>query len=330
MKVYFDLANLLSFIHSAGDKRYADCIRMLIDNFDLHFSFSSNDIMELDKDNKEDVKMWIRSMDSLKSEIVWNEAFPNKELKLKDCSKDALECVYFLSPEKTSKIIDNNILLVAKVGDEIGTLTSLFVDGNQYSDNIFNRIEDWSDIESYVSPCTDIIIVDKYILSSPDLYTNNLFSLLKTLSKKAVNAKLKIVLFVPTHNYNRETKVNFEPDWDGIYEKIRKDGKKFKPNVTFVTMNEQLFDEHDRTIFTNYKLIDSGDTFNYFLSSGEKCTKGRWLHVNSKAKKSFLEDSRTFINDLQEIIKDIESKNNPELIKKDRKCNFLDFAITTK
>ena len=62
MNVYFDFSNLLSFIHSAKDSRYDDCMRMIKDNFDIKFTFTRDAINEACKDDKDDIMQWFTNM----------------------------------------------------------------------------------------------------------------------------------------------------------------------------------------------------------------------------------------------------------------------------
>ena len=141
-------------------------------------------------------------------------------------------------------------------------------------------------MKEYVSPCTDIIIADQFIFSSPELYQKNIYSLIRALCSKVKNSHVNIVIFTLKSNYNKLTSTEFEPDWDTIYSKIRKCAEKHSSfKVTFVTASKQTLEEHDRTIFTNYKYFSSGDSYNYFDSNDVRITNGRNLHAHSHAEK---------------------------------------------
>lgn len=318
MDAYFDKEGLLSMIRSSRSAYFEDCLRMIKDNIILHILFPKEAIDKFEDDDKNDINMWLRRMDNLQEEIHWNDSSlvsaPKKRL---------LQSLYFLDSKFTSKLREENALLIAERGEEISLLSTLFVEGNQFTDNVFNKINQWDDLEQFASPCTDIIIVDSYILSSPDMYESNLYRIISILSKKDIKQNLNIVIFTPKTIYDRKNKIEFEPDWEDIYKKIKKlFHKKYPPKVTFVTMSEKSYKEHDRTIMTNYKSFASGDSYNYFVSSGQRVTKGRYLHVHSLVKKSNLEDMDAMIKDLQECIDGLK-KINPSLIMKDQECNFL-------
>ena len=242
---------------------------------------------------------------------------------------EQLSSVYCLSKENDPKLeghIQKGNMIIASEGQEIEAMSSLFFESFQFTKDIFSKISSWSDLKSYISPCTDIIITDMYILSNPELYQHNIFQILRILGNKAKKTHVNIVIFTLNSIYIKETRSNFEPDWDKIYTKIRKCAEKHTSfNVTFVTASKETLDEHDRTIFTNYKYYSSGDSLNYFNSSGNEITTGRYLHAHSIAERDNEANIKKYLDDMQEIINAIIKKNNTDLIKKDKKCNFLVF-----
>ena len=98
-------------------------------------------------------------------------------------------------------------------------------------------------------------------------------------------------------------------------------GEKLK--LTFVIIPEGKLKEHDRTIITNYKMFDSGDSFTYFDDRGNNLSHGRWLHVNSHGNREIRELSLQYIRDLQLLID--ERKGGLNSIIGDKKSNFLKF-----
>ena len=334
MNIYIDKPNLLSIIHSAKSETYSDCMRMLKDNFCVFFTFVKGDILQLDPLEKQDAMQWLTQMTSgvnasNHDNVKWGSLFPSRPLNVDSFKGDQLTAVYCLSKERDPKLeahAKKGNFLIAREGQEIAILSSLYFDSLQYTKNIFPKISSWEDLKEYVSPCTDIIIVDQFIFSSPELYQKNIYSLIRALCSKVKNSHVNIVVFTLKSNYNKLTSTEFEPDWDTIYSKIRKCAEKYSSfNVTFVTASKQTLEEHDRTIFTNYKYFSSGDSYNYFDSNEAKITNGRYLHAHSHAYKDNESDAKKFIEDMQKIIDSINSKNNLSLIKKDKICNFLKF-----
>ena len=334
MNIYIDKPNLLSIIHSAKSETYSDCMRMLKNNFCMFFTFDKKEIEQLNSLDKQDAMQWLTQMTSgvnayNRDNVKWGSPFPSRPLNVDSFKGDQLIAVYCLSKESDPKLeahAKKGNLLIACEGQEIAILSSLYFDSLQYTKNIFPKISSWEDLKEYVSPCTDIIIVDQFIFSSPELYQKNIYSLIRALCSKVKNSHVNIVVFTLKSNYNKLTSTEFEPDWDTIYSKIRKCAEKYSSfNVTFVTASKQTLEEHDRTIFTNYKYFSSGDSYNYFDSNEAKITNGRYLHAHSHAYKDNESDAKKFLEDMQKIIDSIKSKNNLSLIKKDKICNFLNF-----
>ena len=334
MNIHIDKPNLLSIIHSVKNDNYKDCMRMLKNNFNIFFSFDKDDIKKFDVLEKQDVMDWLTQMttgigNDNSNPIKWGCKFPEGSLDISSFDAEKLSSIYCLSKERDSKLetlARKGNLIIALEGQEIDALSSLYFDDFQFTEHIFYEISSWADLEKYTSPCTDIIIADPYLFSSPELYQQNVYSLIRVLTKRIKNSKVNIVIFTLKSNHDRLTNTDFEPDWNTIYSKIRKCAEKYSTfNVTFVTASKETLDEHDRTIFTNYKYFASGDTYNYFNSKGEKITSGRNLHAHSRVSKVNAKNSTIFLNDMQQIIDKIKKRNNDALIKKDRKSNFLKF-----
>ena len=319
MKVFFDISNLLSLIHSSEQDEYNDCMRMLKENFDIHFSFSKEEIDAMKGDDKDDFMAWIRKLGDVSSEITWNDDRFKDTFNPYKLGREYLMAVYCTQSSQAEA--GKGALLIAEEGKELETISSLLFESNQFIDEIMEKIAKWSDLDPYISPCTDIVIVDQFVLSDNSLLASNIVPLCKELCSKTHKQKVNIVIFT----LKDDPKTKAAPNWEKVRDKIKDSvGGKFKPNVTFVTASKGNIQEHDRTIFTNYKLFVSGDTYNYFDSTGKKITDGRWLHVHSNAHRKHMQSSLRFLEDMQGIIYTI--RNNPSLIKEDKISNFLKFS----
>lgn len=314
MDVYIDFSNFLSLIHSAKDGRYGDCMRMIRDNFDIKFTFSKESIYLAEKDDLEDIGQWFNTMASGKGEIKWDSTIPeDKDLR----SYPYNSSVYLLddnaNDSRRLNIIKRDIVLIATIGKELEVLSSLFVYNNQYYKDIFDKINAWEDVMEYTSPTTDLIIYDRYLLSSPELYDSNLIRLLKCLTNKTKSERINI-LIVTLNKYK-----DFEPKWDKIYSTVRKAvNKKVHPNVSFITTSKL---KHDRYILTNYKMFISGDTFNYFDSTGNKITSGSFFVVSSLADTDNMVKSKNLVKEVKTLIERMIIKNR-DFIKYEPICNL--------
>lgn len=87
-----------------------------------------------------------------------------------------------------------------------------------------------------------------------------------------------------------------------------------KPNVTFVTSNDNDKIPHDRFIITNYRLIRSGDSFLYFDPKGKKITNGGALDIDSMANHETYTFVQSLLEKLQASYDDIKRLNNDMII----------------
>lgn len=141
----------------------------------------------------------------------------------------------------------------------------------------------------------------------------------------AKDAKMNIVILTLPQCYDKRSKISFVPDWTDIRKNIKrkveeKTGK--NPNVTLILSSN--LGEHDRTIFTNYKSIESGDTFNYFDSKWNVISSGRHIEIFSLADREFYANSMQFVNDMQTILDNTKKLNKDNIIG-EQKSNFLKF-----
>lgn len=325
MDIYFDKPNVKSYIASSANNAFADCNRMLTNKFDIRFSFSKEDIDA----NDNDIKQWITIMnDGVKGTIKWNEKHPARPLKTNihtSFTPEQLSSVYLVDDERINQLKEYGLLLYGGVGSEVAILSSLIMHDTDYGfvkQLPIKKMSSWTDLRNYTSPCSDIILVDQYLFSFEQLYEYNVFALINEICSYAKKAKINIVILTMPQYYDKTTKTYFKPNWFDIRDKIRQiveDNTGVKPNVTFVLSSK--LGEHDRTIFTNYKSIESGDTFVYFDSKGNVISTGRHIEIFSLADREFYANSMKFVNDMQDIIYNVKSYN----IIGDQKSNYLKF-----
>lgn len=340
MDVYFDKSNLRSYVASSSNAAFADCNRMLVNKFNIKFTFAKDDIApkkednnDNSKDENEDIRQWITVMnDGFKGTISWNVNHPTRPLKSNahtTFSRDQLSSVYLVDDERIQQLEEYGLLLYGGVGSEIEILSSLIMAGTDYGFVKQLPIKDllnWRDLHNYTSPCSDILLVDQYLFSFTELYDVNVCSLLNEICSHAKDAKVNIVILTLPQCYDKRTRTSFVPNWTDIRNRIKQGveantGK--KPNVTLVLSSN--LGEHDRTIFTNYKSIESGDTFNYFDSTWKVISAGRHIEVFSLADREFFENSMRFVNDMQVILDNVKRLNKDNIIG-DKKCNYLNFG----
>lgn len=327
MDIYIDKANLKSFVSSSTNKDFADCNRMLTKKFDLKFTFSKEEIA-----NDTEIKQWITIMnDGFNGTICWNVNHPPRPLKSNShisFTREQLSSVYLIEDERIDQLQDYGLLLYGGIGSEIEVLSSLIMKGTDYGFTKqlpIKNLSNWKDLRDYTSPCSDIILIDKFLFSFEELYSVNVYALINEICSHAKKTKINIVIFTEPKCYDKRTKASFVPDWQNIKDKIKsivETNIGTKPNVTLVLSSN--LGEHDRTIFTNYKSIESGDTFNYFDLSWRVISTGRHIEIFSLADRDFFVNSMKFVSDMQDIIDNTKKINNGNIVG-ERKSNYLNF-----
>lgn len=334
MDAYFDLANFVSYVMSHHDEAFSECNRLLRKNFNLKFSFSKEDLNNLPSEKLVAIKQWVSTYfaQGFKGGHEFSVKFPDRPLThnfYSGVDKERLSSIYLLDDSKIRDIKKDGILLVGCVGEEINTLSKLMLDDYECIKTLNSRkLQGWDDIKNLTAPCSDIILCDQFVLNRDNFHSENLCKLLQVLSANAKQTKVNVVVFATKEACDNSFKdvISGQREYlETIIGEIRKTIKgevKAAPRVTIVLLPRDL-KEHDRTIFTNYRSIISGDSFSYFRKS-ENMTKGRSLDIKSLAQKDVFELNMDFIDDLQKLV-DETKKRNPDLIIGDKVSNYLTF-----
>jgi hypothetical protein len=327
MDLYFDKENIASFINNREHERYDDCFRVMQKQLNLYFNFDKIELL-----NDEALLAWFKfltqGVGKQTKQFFSGNKFPERPLKSNTHTRlnpAQLSSIYLINDDRIEVCINAGALLIGKPGEEISTISSLFLNQDDYTfDKKFkiggNELSQWADLKDYSFPISDIIVIDSYIACDTSLIDTNLIELISILS---IKSRCKINIIVYTNH--EQTNISYEE----LSSKIRKGIELVtgvSPNFTLIKYRNQRgvasFSEHDRTIFTNYNRMYSGDTFNYFLSDGTKTTKGRELHYSNYGKKENHELAQELINDIQNNI----SRMPKESIQGDMKSNFLNFS----
>lgn len=341
MKVYIDKENLLSLLQSHKDEKFGDCLRMLQKQSDVYFNFSKSDILSIPPEDvqREKIDAFIKELTDGKWK-KWQRLedtenpYPIRPLRgdIYNAELIDIQAVYLINDPRTDFVKKEGCLLFSPVGEEVKTLSSLILgDDYEFYKPIYIRdLQSWTDTNTYLSPCTDIIFVDRYIFNADnETLKNNVYSLIAQLAGKAKQKKIKIC-FVTDKDDN-----NCPFNWPEIISNIKESVKKktkTEPYVTIVKMPKRglpdKLREHDRTIFTNYKYIYSGDTFSYF---GHKKTdktniisSGRLFTLLSFGNQENQEIGNRFITDIQHLVNEVK-KISSYYIEGDKQSNFLIF-----
>ena len=321
MRVYIDLDGLDSLAKLASEESIKELLRK---HFDMYFTFPKDDILRQKKETRSRISNFLKTLSQGRvGDNFWNHECPIKvHTDYADLNEEELSSVYILSDKADFKKVQGGLLISDK-GSERDTLRNLFIEGKPISTKTYNirNMTSWRDCYGVnASPCCDIIIVDPYIFSDSDyLYENNVYSLIDELSVRTKDTAINIVFFAYTEYSGGE--IPRQTIIRNIKERILKQLGK-EPNVTIVKLPTR--EEHDRMIFSNYKMFISGDSFNYFGDKMEKRTHGRWMVALSLVDKDNYEISRDLLKDLQRIISDREITAIPAIFG-DKVCNYLQF-----
>lgn len=337
MRVYFDRANLLSFF-ACKEKDidfFEDCLRMLRSQCDMIFNFPKSLLLQ-DKDLQE---AFTQFNDGCKGHSFhhkfFESPFPSRPLNpnvhKQMVSREDLTAIYLIDDEKSDMVKHKGCILIGNKGEEIEILSKLYFEHFQFTKAFTpeHDMPNWNILEPVALPCTDIIITDKFLFSSPELLDYNLHSYLSVLVGKYEHKKMNIIIFTC---FKQKIKgadgkiIEWSPDWNTIKSNLKSKIKKdlhATPNVTIVAL--QSIDEHDRTIFTNYNNSASGDSLTYYDSHWNLISNVRYFTVYSHGLRDNLSMGFYYIDDMQGILDNMTSVKDKEKIYGDKICNFLKF-----
>jgi len=162
----------------------------------------------------------------------------------------------FLScePKEICESIENDY------GLKVINIDNIFNEGEMFNVHIVtiergNKTHtDWSFIERFKYHCNSIAIVDNYLLKEEKTIKENLFVILDKLLPDSIKIPFHISIFAKNDINNSERHILIN-NWI----------KAHKPNLNFKLTLHQLRNEfHDRSVVTNYFIIDSESGFDLF------------------------------------------------------------------
>ena len=315
MDIYIDETNLESFLSQKEHALFPDVLKLLKQQLNINFNFSKNRLKE-----NENLSAIIPTLTSgvADTETTFDNAFPNRPLKTNSAihfNSEQLSSIYWIDDADGYKLLGAGAVLIALLGEEINETQKIFLNQEDYIFDKKWRINDdgfksWDEIKEYSLPLTDIIIVDRYVISDKTIIEVNLHSLISALLHPC-QSKVNLVIIVHPDNIG--------DDENEIIKNIKKcinDQTTKASKVTLIKTRK----EHDRTIITNYNRIYSGDSFNFWDNGGNKITNGKEIIYSSNGKFENHQLVKAMIKDLQDII-----DKNPDNIIGDKVSGFLNF-----
>lgn len=333
MKAYIDFENFCSYLSSMSSQEFNACNETLRENFDIMFSFDPKVLTNAKKEIKRRYGIWSTKATTNRNgkRIEWkveNPCHSCSSIDEKQFAVEDLMALYMLDCESAEKLAKQGCMLIATKGQELEVLKNLQID-SRFIPTMMYRIremKDWQVVSNAATPCSDIILVDRYIFTKtePEIKLN-LVSLLKELSRENCGSNLNIVIFTEATYHDKAAgyiNVPF-PTMSRIIKEELKGANGTKPNVTFVIFKQE---KHDRTILSNYRMIVSGDTFNFFKEGDNisLCTYGDWMFISSLSDTRNMDNAKSYLQDLQQIVDNAKRRLND--IQGDKKSNFLHFS----
>lgn len=319
-----DKENVFSLIKNKDHDLYEDCLKTMRKQLNVKFNFKKEELDPV-------LLAWFSHFTSgvgKETKQTFNEVvFPERPLKSNSYitfNKDQLSATYLISDERIQLLIDKGAVLIGAPGEEVSIFNQLFFNQSDYkfdkkigiSDSKFNS---WKFLQPYSLALSDVLIIDSFILSDASLIQSNLLEYLKVI---VTRSKCKVNIVV----YTNESHISMP--YIDLSKQVRDAVSAVtgvQPNFTLVKFKDQRgvqsFAEHDRTIFTNYFRVYSGDTFNYFKSNGDKITKGREIHYTCYGDRENHELAKVLISDIQKNLDSMPATATEG----DKKSNFLTF-----
>ncbi|MBN1186677.1 MAG: hypothetical protein JXB49_30650 [Bacteroidales bacterium] len=161
----------------------------------------------------------------------------------------------------------------------------------------------WAKLGDYLTPFTDAVLVDNYILNDASLVPSNLEKILCELDKATpVPYNLTILTYLGDGN----NRIDGDKAFESLREMKQRLNLKFKMELVLAP---RTFKEHDRQIITNYIRIKSGDSFNYFNSHGSVITHGTEIVFGSLADVGERNSAFATLTDISEKIEKIKQNH---------------------
>jgi hypothetical protein len=321
MDLYIDKENLISLMKQHAHEMFYDTIQALKRNINLKMNF--NQAQGLDSEEISTFLKFFTTGNLTHQTYSGDLVFPKRPLRSNSSNsfdKTQLSSIYLVDDPDCHRLINAGSVVIGGVGSEIDTLSKAFLTTPEAHYDKELRIgspqfASWDRLYDFITPITDILIIDPYILknneSSPDILDVNLYKILEILCHHSRVKVCIVIVYNPDHvNYDLQTvRDNIKNRLAPLLEK--------QPCVTLIS----TYKEHDRTIITNYRRI-TGNTFAYWDSRGRRITKGKEIWIRSLARRDYHENMLEAIEDIQSII---DNAPDDKSFFGDRESNFLNF-----
>lgn len=342
MRLVIDKANLSNVARLANKRLQQDALFTMQTQLDVEFNFTKEE-RDQEANSDELLGFWFQEFSELKG--THNRHYyvqPGEEpFSLRENTYDTWPKPHtaFLLEQPAELVRQHQLageLMVYTLGEESRFFTTIFL-GSQHRETHRGLsigkegFRQWNDLSRYITPLTDLILVDPYIGSSRELLASNLLSIVR-LFRTGKRGRTNIILLTD------KSKLAAGVTLESLQQSIKAEIASIQGCAAQVTVvgwqgdtkqNRQQhpeiekFEEHDRTLITNYVRWKTGDTFNYFDSQNKRITRGRSLDMFSMlAKRDYLAEAQDLLNDINNYLLRCQT-SNPSNIVGDRSSRLL-------
>jgi hypothetical protein len=313
MDCYFDISNYIEFSKQtvAKDSKETtetanECLRMIKKNFNIIINHENYESLE------EEIQILL---EEFQSGFDGNLEFDNKiKEKITDEHEKFFGSIILLDDDDLIQSLkDKQQILVGSLSEETKTLSRLFID--QYDlhkeKSIGRDITFDSNINLRSLPINKIFIIDRYLFKGPEiggnisLFEHNMEKVLRKIFENRRSIIDLIFVYQINKSVAREHKDYDEgPDKEKLVSKIKK-----IVHISLIAVPKgKIADEHDRHIITDYLRIKSGDSFTYFKSNGEICSKSLFVDFYSHGKNDYNINTKTLMEKINDYTNEVIAK----------------------
>lgn len=325
MNLYIDKENLRSFLKSRDNDNFEDCLRLIRRQLHVVYNMSKTDI----KDDS-DLLPWILKIGegrgkAEETDTFLSEMFPIRPIKsnsYNEWTRKSLSSAFLIDDIGTSKLKNKGCVLLGDVGEELSILAKLFCGRDYEYHHLYDlrkNFHSWEQLttDNQLLPCTDIIINDRYLFKNQEGRVKyNINGMLSALANNVKN-RIDVVIFTLYDSFEFGQDKAFK-----IIESTLTKVTGIKPNITFVCSVDKSKIPHDRFVITNYRLLRSGDSFNYFNENGERVTNGGSLDIDSLANHETYVFVESLLEKLQDTYNSVKNLND-SMITGDKVSKFI-------
>lgn len=312
---------MLSLLKSQDKLFLKDVIKVFRIQADISLNFKKDEILSNDL-----IKAFFSEISygrrREKLPVFESNMFPDRPLCLNlHSTMSSFNCknAYLLYDENCDIAMREGALAIRSYGQEMDLFNQLVFGKNDYDFEKkmgigSDEYTKWQDLEKYTMPFTDLLLVDQFVFSDASLIESNYIPCLQSLH---ANKRIQTNIIVYTDYDQFEKGGRSFKIIERQTKKAVKEITGIKPTFTLIRVRKQRghdsFSEHDRTIWTNYFRLYTGDSINHFDSMGKKITKGREIQLTSHLKEENLKLSNKLLEDIQSNIDSLGRKKSTQI-----------------